>query len=298
LSPVDGAVGVDIIRRTCELEKGGGFVKLTRSRFAAGIALSFVLLASTAPAFGQNAKEPFTPTVGQAGKDVVWVPTPASLVEKMLDMAKVTPQDVVMDLGSGDGRNIIAAARRGATAIGVEFNHDMVELSRKTAADAGVNGKATFIEGDMYEADISKATVLALFLLPHNLNKLTPKFLALPPGTRIVGNTFAPEGWSADETETISGDCVSWCTSLLWIVPAKVEGTWKLPQGELVLKQSFQMISGTLGGAAVNGKLRGNDITFTAGNAEYTGRVSGSTIEGVVKSGSSSTPFRAARSGS
>jgi SAM-dependent methyltransferase len=257
-----------------------------------------LLLASAVPAFGQNAQEPFAPTVGQAGKDVVWVPTPAPLVEKMLDMAKVTPQDVVMDLGSGDGRNIIAAAKRGATAIGVEYNHDMVELSRKAAADAGVNTKASFIEGDMYEADISKATVLALFLLPHNLNKLTPKFLALPPGTRIVGNTFAPEGWSADETETISGDCVSWCTSLLWIVPAKVEGTWKLPQGELVLKQSFQMISGTLGGAAVSGKLRGNDLTFTAGNAEYTGRVSGNTIEGVTKNGSSSTPWRATRSGS
>ena len=177
------------------------------------------------------AQEPFKPTVGQAGKDVVWVPTPAALVEKMLDMAKVTPQDHVMDLGSGDGRNIIAAAKRGATAVGVEYNPDMVELSKRDAASAGRRrqGDASS-QGDMYEADISKATVLALFLLPHNLNKLTPKFLALKPGTRIVGNTFAPEGWEADESETISGDCVSWCTSLLWIVPAKVEGTWKLPQ--------------------------------------------------------------------
>ena len=175
------------------------------------------------------ATEPFKPTVGQAGKDVVWVPTPPSLVEKMLDMAKVTPQDFVMDLGSGDGRNIIAAAKRGATAVGVEFNHDMVELARKQAARPASSDKATFIEGDMYEADISKATVLALFLLPHNLNKLTPKFLTLPPGSRIVGNTFAPEGWAADESETVGGECVSWCTSLLWIVPAKAEGTWKLP---------------------------------------------------------------------
>ena len=234
---------------------------------------AFVLLVAIAPAVAQSDSErgEYVPTPGQAGKDVVWVPTPDSLVEKMLDKAKVTAQDYVVDLGSGDGRNVIAAAKRGARATGFEFNPDMVALSRKAATDAGVAGKASFVEGDMYEADISKATVLALFLLPHNLNKLTPKFLALPPGTRIVGNTFAPEGWAADESETIAGECVSWCTSLLWIVPAKVEGTWKLPQGELSLKQSFQMISGTLGGgsapASLTGKLRGNDITFTIGAA-------------------------------
>ena len=245
------------------------------------------------------ATEPFKPTVGQAGKDVVWVPTPAALVEKMLDMAKVTPQDFVMDLGSGDGRNIIAAAKRGARAVGVEFNHDMVELARKQAAEAGVSDKATFIEGDMYEADISKATVLALFLLPHNLNKLTPKFLNLPPGSRIVGNTFAPEGWAADESETIAGDCVSWCTSLLWIVPAKAEGTWKLPTGELTLKQEFQVVSGTLssGGTstAVSGKLKGDQITFTAGNAEYTGRVTGDKMDGSVKNAGATTNWAATR---
>jgi hypothetical protein len=178
----------------------------------------------------------------------------------------------------------------------------MVELSRRTAAAEGVSEKATFIQGDMYEADISKATVLALFLLPHNLTKLTPKFLALPPGTRIVGNTFAPDGWTADESETIGGECVSWCTSLLWIVPAKVEGTWKLSQGELNLKQSFQVISGTLSGGsapiAIAGKLRGDQITFTAGDAEYTGRVKGDTIEGTVKTGSNTSNWRATRAGS
>src|SRR5918996_245153 len=183
--------------------------------------------------------KPYEPQVGQAGKDVVWVPTPEVLVEKMLDMAKVTPNDYVMDLGSGDGRNIIAAAKRGAIAVGVEYNADMVEVSRREAAAQGVGDKATFMQGDMYEADISKATVLALFLLPHNMTKLTPKFLDLKPGTRIVGNTFAPEGWTADASETVGGECVSWCTSLLWIVPARVEGTWKLPTGEVTLKQEF-----------------------------------------------------------
>jgi hypothetical protein len=263
-----------------------------RIRYAArcaGMALCLATVATAASAQTPSpSSEPFKPTVGQAGKDVVWVPTPAALVEKMLDMAKVTPQDIVMDLGSGDGRNIIAAAKRGATAIGVEYNPEMVAISRQEAEKQGVADKATFIQGDMYEADISKATVLALFLLPHNLNKLTPKFLALEPGTRIVGNTFAPEGWEADETETITGDCVSWCTSLLWIVPAKAEGTWKLPQGELSLKQEFQMVSGTLTAngtpVPVSGRLRGDLITFTAGTTEYAGRVNGDAMEGNVTS--------------
>jgi hypothetical protein len=261
------------------ISKGGdSVVSLRRLHLWSALAFSCVL-AAAAPVLAQTAQEPFKPTVGQSGKDVVWVPTPAPLVEKMLDMAHVTAQDVVMDLGSGDGRNIIAAAKRGARAIGVEFNPDMVELSRKTAAAEGVSEKASFIQGDMYEADISKATVLALFLLPHNLTKLTPKFLALPAGTRIVGNTFAPDGWTADESETIGGECVSWCTSLLWIVPARVEGTWKSAQGEMVLKQSFQVVSGSVtNGSArtdVAGKLRGDQITFTAG-----------------------TPWRASRAGS
>ena len=264
------------------------------------ISLTITVLASGAAAQpAAPAQEPFKPTVGQAGKDVVWVPTPAPLVEKMLDMAKVTPQDFVMDLGSGDGRNIIAAAKRGATAVGVEYNPDMVELSKREAAAQGVAGKATFIQGDMYEADISKASVLALFLLPHNLNKLTPKFLALKPGTRIVGNTFAPEGWEADETETITGDCVSWCTSLLWIVPAKVEGTWKLPQGELTLKQEFQMLSGTLNAngksSPVTGRMRGERITFTANQVEYTGQVNGNSIEGSTKANATNGSWSATR---
>ncbi|MBA2604066.1 MAG: class I SAM-dependent methyltransferase [Acidobacteria bacterium] len=254
------------------------------------------------PAKGETpaVQAPFEPTVGQAGKDVVWVPTPEAVVEKMLDMAAVTADDYVMDLGSGDGRNIIAAAKRGATAVGVEYNPEMVALSKKSAEAAGVAGKASFVQGDMYEADISRATVLALFLLPHNLDKLVPKFLALPPGTRIVGNTFSPAGWAADESETISGDCTSWCTSLLWIVPARVEGKWGLPEGELDLGQEFQIVSGTItsgnGKGEVKGKLRGDVITLYGGNLEYTGRVNGNTIEGTVKTTAGVTsPWRATR---
>ena len=270
-----------------------------RKPWALVVAVVVTTLALSATAGAQTPQKPYEPVVGQAGKDAVWVPTSAAMVEKMLDHAKVTPQDFVMDLGSGDGRNIIAAAKRGATATGVEFNPDMVELSRKQAAAAGVADRATFIQGDMYEADISKASVLALFLLPHNLNKLVPKFLALKPGSRIVGNTFAPEGWAADESETIGGECSSWCTALLWIVPAKAEGTWKLASGELTLKQEFQMVSGTLtsGGntTPVSGRLRGDLITLTGGGTEYAGRVTGDTIEGSAKTGGTSSAFSASR---
>lgn len=247
--------------------------------------VSFVVIALVAMLGTAQAQEkPFEPTVGQAGKDVVWVPTPPELVDKMMDMAQVGPDDIVMDLGSGDGRNIIAAAKRGATAIGVEFNPDMVALSNRLAKEAGVADKARFIQGDMFTADISKATVMALFLLPDNLRKLTDKFYNLRPGSRLVLNTFAIPEWEADVTETIQGDCVSWCTSLLYFVPAKVGGTWKTPNGELTLNQTFQNVTGTLtrNGKTVNvtGKLRGEQITLTAGDEQFAGRVNGDRIEG------------------
>ena len=232
---------------------------------------------------------------GQAGKDVVWVPTPEVTVQKMLDIAKVTPQDYVMDLGSGDGRNIIAAAKRGAQGLGVEYNPDMVALSRRRAAEAGVAEKALFVQGDMYEADISKASVMALFLLPDNMNKLLPKFLALKPGSRIVSNTFTMDGWPPDHTETMP-DCSSWCTVLLWVVPANAAGVWQLPQGTLTLNQEFQHVAGTLGTTAIaDGKLDGEQITFTVGNARYAGRVNGTVIEGTVTTGTSTTTWRATR---
>ena len=246
-------------------------------------AACFVALSGAA--LGQAPEKPFEPVVGQAGKDVVWVPTPPALVEKMLDMAKVTPQDFVMDLGSGDGRNIIAAAKRGARALGVEYNDDMVKLSQGIAAKEGVSDKARFVQGDMYEADISQATVLALFLLTENMNKLTPKFLQMKPGTRIVANGFGIDGWDADETGRADGDCGSWCTAYLFIVPARAEGTWRMPQGQLTLQQKFQKLSGTLnmGGTSVpiaDGRLRGDVISFTVGGSSYSGRVNGDTMQG------------------
>jgi hypothetical protein len=253
----------------------------------------FTVLLLTPAAYAQTAapatrkpqspgqQKPYEPTVGQEGKDVVWVPTPQSLVDKMLEIAKVTPKDFLMDLGSGDGRTVITAAKRGIRAMGIEYNPDMVELSKRNAAAEGVSDKATFVKADLFETDFSKADVITMFLLPTINMKLRPTILNLKPGTRIVSNTFTMEDWQADETATVTDDCTSWCTALLWIVPAKVEGAWQHPAGELKLAQQFQMVTGTLGSTPITeGKLRGNDLTFTAGKVKYVGRVDGNVIHG------------------
>ena len=243
------------------------------------LAFAFTATMAFAQATGTDQK-PFEPQVGQAGKDVVWVPTPQAVVDKMLDMAKVTKADVVYDLGSGDGRTVITAAKRGARAFGIEYNPDMVELSKKNAAAAGVADRATFEKADLFETDLSKATVITMFLLPSINMKLRPKILDLKPGTRIASNTFTMEDWQADETATITEGCSSsWCTALFWVVPAKVAGTWSTPNGPLTLTQNFQMLSGTLGNQAIQGRLLGNEITITAGTAKWTGVVDGNTIK-------------------
>jgi SAM-dependent methyltransferase len=268
------------------------------------LALAFALLAPlSAPAqTATTAQEDYKPVSGQPGKDVVWVPTPEPLVEKMLDVANVTPADLVVDLGSGDGRNVIAAARRGARGRGVEYNPDMVALSRRSAARQGVADRAVFVEGDMFAADFSDATVLALFLLPDNMMKLRDKFFAMRPGSRIVANTFGMADWEPDEKHVLGSedDCANWCTALLWIVPAKVAGTWRLPDGELTLSQEFQRISGSLstGGTTVpitEGRLRGTEISFSAGPARYTGLVKGNTLAGVVRTNERTANWTASR---
>jgi SAM-dependent methyltransferase len=236
----------------------------------------------------EKPQEPFVPRSGQPGKDVVWVPSPPEMVNKMMEIAKVGPSDYVIDLGSGDGRNVIAAAKLGARALGVEYNPDMVALSQKLAKEAGVADKALFVQGDMYEADISKATVMALFLLPVNLNKLQPKFLNLAPGTRIVANTFGIDGWEPDFRTSLpqGSECESWCDILLWIVPAKAAGTWNMANGgRLVLTQENQMVQGTatVNGETLtisNGRLNGEELTFAAGTQTFNGKVKGTRIEG------------------
>ncbi len=244
--------------------------------------------------------KPFQPQVGQAGKDVIWVPTPQALVDKMLDMAKVTPKDYVIDLGSGDGRTVITAAKRGAKALGIEYNPDMVELSKRNAAKEGVSDKAAFVKADLFESDLSQAQVITMFLLPDINLKLRPKLLDLKPGTRIVSNSFTMAEWHADEIASVIDDCVSYCTAYLWIVPAKVAGTWQLPEGELTLKQDFQMVSGTLKTgniiSPVDGKVSGDQISFSAGTVQYRGRVNGNAMDGTVNSAGSDAKWSATRS--
>ena len=244
----------------------------------------------------------FVPRSGQAGKDVVWVPTPQVVVETMLDMAKVTSKDFVIDLGSGDGRMVITAAKRGAKARGYEFNPNMVELSRKNAADEKVSDRAEFIQGDLFEADLSEATVITMFLLPSINIRLRPRLLDLKPGTRIVSNSFTMDEWTPDETVSNIEDCESYCTALLWIIPAKVEGTWKIPQGELKLIQKFQMVSGILKTemntiSISEGRLYGDEITFSANGETYSGRVNGNSIKGTVSSDKNSSMWNAIRTG-
>jgi len=250
---------------------------------------ALLLAALAAPAFAQDKKEDapaYEPSSGQAGKDVVWVPTPQVLVNKMLDMAKVKPRDYVMDLGSGDGRTVITAAKRGATALGVEYNPEMVALSQRNAEKEGVARKAKFVQADLFETSFAKASVITMFLLPDINLKLRPKILALKPGTRVVSNSFTMGDWEADETYTVSpqeGCDSSWCTALLWIVPAHAAGTHKLPMGELVLKQKFQMLSGTLASEGktyvIEGRVRGNNVNLSAGGRKYSGRMNKEILE-------------------
>ena len=267
-------------------------------KFTRRALLTFSLSLAATSAFAQaQAAKPFEPTVGQAGKDVVWVPTPQALVDKMLELAAVTPQDYVMDLGSGDGRTVITAAKRGVQALGIEYNPEMVDLSVRNAAAAGVSDRAKFMKADLFQTDFSKATVITMFLLPSINLQLRPKILAMKPGTRVVSNTFTMEDWQPDEKVTIES-CNQWCTALFWIVPAKVEGTWQSPQGSLTLQQQFQMVTGTMGSTPItNGKLRGDQFTFTVGGSQYTGRVNGNRIEGTVASAGQKTNWQATRSG-
>ncbi len=251
---------------------------MNASRFTRRSLLALFLSVTLTGAYARA--QQYEPHVGQEGKDVIWVPTPQALVDKMLDMAKVTPKG-------------------GARALGIEYNPDMVELSKRNAAKAGVTDKANFVKADLFESDFSQATVITMFLLPDINLRLRPKILDLKPGIRIVSNSFTMGDWKADDTVTVTDDCASYCTAYLWIVPAKVEGKWQLPQGELTLNQTYQMISGTLKNGSnvvqiANGKLNGNEVTFNAGGSLYTGRVNGNAMEGNISSGGN---WKATRAG-
>lgn len=251
--------------------------------------LNWIFLGLSAQEVNKN--EEYIPTIGQKGKDVIWVPTPDELVTKMMEVARVTSKDLVIDLGSGDGRTVIAAAKLGARAIGIEYNPEMVELSKIKAQEAGVSGNTKFIEADLFEYDLSDATVITMFLLPEINLKLRPRLLDLKPGTRIVSNTFNMRDWEPDYEVTTEENWNSWNNAYMWIIPAKVDGKWELSPGELIIEQAFQMIHGTFNtdgttSAVTEGRLNGNEITFKINSDTYTGHVTGKSI---IK-GSVSTP--------
>jgi hypothetical protein len=256
-------------------------------RFLAALA---AVLLIPAPAAAQK----YEPQVGQPGKDVIWVPTPDDVVDRMLTMAQVTPNDFVWDLGAGDGKITIAAAKKfGARAVGIEYNPDMVKHANANAQAAGVAGngpgKAVIRHGDIFATDFTQATVITMYLLPGLNMKLRPQILAMRPGTRVVSHSFSMEDWEADEISTLDGR-----RAYFWVVPANVSGAWTLDAGgqrmELSFDQTFQKIQGSAMLGAIQAglrepKLRGFHISFAlvdgaGARREFTGRVSGAKMEG------------------
>jgi SAM-dependent methyltransferase len=228
----------------------------------------------------------YEPVAGMQGKDAVWIATPRAVVERMLDMAKVGPSDFVMDLGSGDGRTVIAAAKRGARALGIEYNPDLVEYSRRLAEKEGVGARASFVKADLFETDLGRASVITLFLGQELNLKLRPRILQLKPGTRIASNTFTMGDWKEDERAEVK-DCAESCTALFWIVPARVAGSYWTPLGEITFEQHYQFLTGALraGGNrfALEGRVRGEVIDFSVaypgGRKRLSGRLNGATLE-------------------
>ena len=273
------------------------------SRFVRQLLLMLCLSVAAGCAIATYQQE-YEPQYNQWGKDVAWWPTSQVLVDKMLEMAKVTSEDFVIDLGSGDGRTVITAAKQGARALGIEYNPNLVALSKRNAAKENVGERAQFVEGDLFESDFSQATVITMFLSETLNLRLRQRILNLKPGTRVLSTSFTMGEWKPDETVSVQDNkgCSSYCTALLWIVPAKVEGTWKLLEGELTFTQRFQTFSGTFKSgsdtvAIKNGKLSGDLISFSIGDANYTGRVNGDTMEGIYESGGVTTKWRTAKVG-
>jgi hypothetical protein len=264
------------------------------------LALALPLAALTAPACGQEGRG-----------DVVYVPTPQVVVDEMLRMAKIGPKDFLIDLGSGDGRIVVTAAKKfGAQGFGVDLDRYLLNIARETAKKEGVAERANFVEQNLFETDLGKATVISSYLLPEMNLKLRPKILALKPGTRVVAHDYHMGDWYPDlqkdipvPEKVVGTPGVSYV--YLWYVPAKVAGKWQAqisaggkeaPQ-EIVFDQLFQILEGTLRAgnesAQLRGRLNGEQVTFSTQpkgspggqRHEFTGRVNGDKIEGSVRIG-------------
>jgi hypothetical protein len=267
-------------------------------RSSTAIALASVLAAAVVSVDAKDRREcdrDYKPQVGQAGKDVVWVPTPDEIVQRMLRMAKVTPQDTVYDLGAGDGKIAIAAGKMGATAVGIEYNPDMAKLAQCYVQAENLAGKTRIIQGDVFKEDFSKATVVTMYLLPELNLKLRPTILDMKPGTRVTSHQFTMGDWEADETAE-----VDYRTAYLWIVPAKVQGTWTLreqgpgnAQYTVNLTQKYQKITGDVAAGSakqplVGATVRGEEIRFAFNDDKgvtrtLTGTVRGNELTGTLK---------------
>lgn len=263
--------------------------------FAAAGLLSAALISDAAARDRKECERDYKPQVGQSGKDVVWVPTPDELVQRMLRMAKVTPQDLVFDLGAGDGKIAIAAGKLGANAVGIEYNPDMAKLASCLVTAEGVGNKVKIIQGDIFKEDFSKATVITMYLLPELNLCVRHRILGMKPGTRVTSHQFTMGDWEPDETSEFE-----YRTAYLWIVPARVDGQWVLrePGGASTtvnLTQNFQKLSGeVVGGNAkqplVGATLRGDQLRFafndaTGATRTFNGTVRGNELVGTLKSG-------------
>lgn len=277
-------------------------MQLRGRTFVSVVAVTFALLSPPGHAQKDSkARDAFTPMVGQQGKDVVWVPTSQALVDRMLDMAQLAPTDRLVDQGSGDGVTVITAAKRGIKARGIEYNPDMVALSKRRAKAAGVAARATFVQGDIFQTDFSDATVVTLFLLPNLNIKLRAILLDMAPGTRIIANSFDMGDWAPDETAQVAKGCETYCLALKWIVPAKVQGDWEIDGKKLSLTQNFQVLKGSLseGASATplsDARLEGYRIRFSIGNDQYTGEVHGDGMRGTINGSQRWQAKRLARS--
>jgi SAM-dependent methyltransferase len=276
--------------------------------FALGAAflLSAALVGDSAARDRKECERDYKPQVGQSGKDVVWVPTPDELVQRMLRMAKVTPQDLVYDLGAGDGKIAIAAGKLGANSVGIEYNPDMAKLASCLVTAEGVPGKTKIIQGDIFKEDFSKATVITMYLLPELNLCVRHRILAMKPGTRVTSHQFTMGDWEADETNEIE-----YRTAYLWIVPARVDGTWVLREETgsttVNLTQNFQKISGDVVNGAgrqplVGATLRGDQLRFAFNDAKgvtrtFNGTVRGTELVGTMKTGSVETKVTGAAQG-
>ncbi len=271
------------------------------------ILLSALLISGMNFAYATTPAAPsYTPVQGQAGKDVIWIPTPEGLIDKMLTAAKVTDKDKLFDLGAGDGIIAITAARQyGAQSVGIEYNPDMAQFARRKVAEAGMNDKVRIITGDIFQEDFSSATVVTLYLMPHLNMKLRPTLLKMKPGTRVVSHAFTMGDWEPDETMSFNHT-----QGYFWVVPAQIEGSWVMNGFDggpirVNLSQSFQNIGGTLtrGGqsfAMLGAKLRGDEVKFQFITPDrkvhaFSGRVEGGRLTGKVVTDYMHTPVEITR---